>query len=169
VARIEEQPTVLGVMDFAFRGGSMGSVVGEKFVRAAHDAIERCVPLVTFAASGGARMEEGILSLMQMAKTAGAVHQLNEARIPYISVLTDPTTGGVFASFASIADFVFAEPNAHIGFAGPRLIKGALKVDVPKGFQTTEYQSENGFIDRIVPRSEIRPLLGRLLQYVKPQ
>ena len=168
-ARIEGAPAVLGVMDFSFRGGSMGSAVGEKFCRAAGDAIRERIPLVVFAASGGARMEEGILSLMQMAKTAEAVQQLNEAGIPYISVLTHPTTGGVYASFASLGDIILAEPGAHIGFAGPRLIQGALKVELPEGFQKAEYQYENGFVDRIVKRTEMRPLLGRLLRYLGPQ
>jgi acetyl-CoA carboxylase carboxyl transferase subunit beta len=147
----------------------MGSVVGEKFVRAAEDAIRERLPYVMIAASGGARMEEGVLSLMQMAKTADAVRAMNEAGIPYISVLTDPTTGGVYASYASLGDIVFAEPRAHIGFAGPRLIEGALKVQLPEGFQKAEYQFENGFIDRIVSRSEQRSLLGRLIRYLAPQ
>lgn len=165
-ARIGGTPLVLGVMDFAFRGGSMASVVGEKFCRAAQDALERRIPLVVFVASGGARMEEGILSLMQMAKTSDAVRRLNEAGILYISVLTDPTSGGVWASFASIGDINIAEPKAYIGFAGARLIQGALGVKLPEGFQRAEYQLKNGFIDKIVPRSEMREMLIKLLGYL---
>jgi len=147
----------------------MGSAVGEKFCRAASDAVRERVPLIALTSSGGARMEEGILSLMQMAKTADAVLEMNEAGVPYIVVLTDPTTGGVYASFASLGDITLAEPNAHIGFAGPRLIEGALKVKLPEGFQSAEYQFANGFIDQIVKRSELRPLLGKLLRYLTPQ
>jgi acetyl-CoA carboxylase carboxyl transferase subunit beta len=165
-ARIEQAHAVLGVMDPFFMGGSMGSAVGEKFCRAAQDAIREQTPLIVFAASGGARMQEGILSLMQMAKTADAVRQVNEAGVPYISVLTDPTTGGVYASFASLGDIVLAEPGALIGFAGPRLIQGALRVKLPAGFQSAEYQFNIGFIDKIVKRSELRPLLGKLLRYL---
>ena len=168
-ARIENTRTVLGAMDFSFRGGSMGSALGEKFCRAASDAVRENLPLIMLAASGGARMEEGILSLMQMAKTADAVHEMNDAGIPYICVLTNPTTGGVYASFASLADITIAEPGAHIGFAGPRLIEGALKVKLPEGFQSAEYQFENGFVDMIVPRTKLRPLLGKLLRYLTPE
>jgi len=168
-AEIEGCRTVLGVMDFSFRGGSMGSALGEKFCRAADDAVRETLPLVLVAASGGARMEEGILSLMQMAKTADAVHAVNDAGIPYITVLTNPTTGGVYASFASLADITLAEPGAHIGFAGPRLIEGALKVKLPEGFQSAEYQFKNGFVDRIVPRTELRATLGTLLRYLSPR
>ncbi|HOE64959.1 MAG TPA: acetyl-CoA carboxylase, carboxyltransferase subunit beta [Candidatus Hydrogenedentes bacterium] len=168
-AAVEGSRTVLAAMDFTFRGGSMGSAVGEKFCRAASDAVRERVPLIALTSSGGARMEEGILSLMQMAKTADAVLEMNEAGVPYIVVLTDPTTGGVYASFASLGDITLAEPNAHIGFAGPRLIEGALKVKLPEGFQSAEYQFANGFIDQIVKRSELRPLLGKLLRYLTPQ
>jgi acetyl-CoA carboxylase carboxyl transferase subunit beta len=168
-ARIEGTRTVLGAMDFTFRGGSMGSALGEKFCRAARDAVRENLPLVAITSSGGARMEEGILSLMQMAKTADAVHQMNEAGVPYIVVLTNPTTGGVYASFASLGDITIAEPRAHIGFAGPRLIEGALKVKLPEGFQSAEYQYDNGFIDMIVPRPEMRETLAKLLRYLSPQ
>ena len=169
-AKVEGAPCVLGVMNFFFMGGSMGSVVGEKFLRAAQDAIRDRVPLVNFAASGGARMQEGILGLMQMAKTSEAIRQMNEAGVPYISVLTDPTTGGVFASFASLGDFILAEPGAEIGFAGQRLIQGALAVkELPEGFQTAEYQLKNGFVDHIVKRTELRTMLGKLLRYLTPQ
>ncbi|MBI5092138.1 MAG: acetyl-CoA carboxylase carboxyltransferase subunit beta [Candidatus Hydrogenedentes bacterium] len=167
-ASVEDVPTVLAVMDFFFMGGSMGSVVGEKFCRAADDAIRERLPIVVFSTAGGARMQEGILGLMQMAKTSNAVRALNEAGIPYISVLTDPTTGGVCASFASLGDIMIAEPNAEIGFAGKRLIEGALKVKIPEGFQTAEYQYQNGFLDQIVKRSDMRAFLGRLLRYLAP-
>ncbi len=166
---IEGERAALSFMDFSFAGASMGSVVGEKFCRAADDAIRERAPLISLATSGGARMQEGTLGLMQMAKTADAVRALNEAAIPYISVLTNPTTGGVYASFASLGDIVLAEPGAEIGFAGKRLIEGALKVTIPEGFQTSEYQFDNGFVDVIVARSEMRPLLGKLLRYMTPK
>ena len=165
-AQVEGVRTTLGVMDAQFIGASMGSAVGEKFCRLAEDAIREGLPLLVFAASGGARMQEGILALMQMAKTADAVRRIREARFPYISVLTDPTSGGVFASFASLGDVVLAEPGAYIGFAGTRLIEGALKVKLPEGFQRAEYQFENGFLDQVVKRSELRGLLARLLRYL---
>jgi len=167
-ARIQGAPLILGVMDFSFRGGSMGSAFGERFCRAAKDAVDERKPFVIVCTSGGARMEEGMLALMQMAKTAGAVRQLNEAGIAYITLLTNPTMGGVYASFASLGDFVLAEPGATVGFAGPRLIEGALKVKLPEGFQTAEYQKEHGFIDRIVPRMNQRELLGKLVRYLAP-
>ena len=159
----------IGAMDSSFIMASMGSAIGEKFCRIIHDAIEEQVPALVFCASGGARMQEGILALMQMAKTSDAVRQINEARLPYITVLTDPTSGGVFASFASLGDIVLAEPEAYIGFAGARLIEGALKVKIPDGFQRSEYQFENGFIDDIVKRTEMREYLSRLLRYLSPQ
>ncbi len=126
------------------------------------------MPLVVFAASGGARMQEGILALMQMAKTADAVRQMNEAGLPYIVVQTDPTSGGVFASFASLGDITIAEPKAYIGFAGARLIEGAFKIKLPDGFQRAEYQRDNGFVDHIVSRLEMRSHLGKLLRYLAP-
>lgn len=168
-ARIEDSPLVLGVMDPYFMGGSMGSALGEKFCCAVEDALRERLPMVVFAASGGARMQEGILSLMQMAKTADAVALLNEAGLPYITVLTDPTYGGVYASFATLGDVVLAEPGAFCGFAGPRLIEGALKVKLPEGFQSAEYQYEHGFVDQIVKRTEMRATLGKLLRYLTPQ
>jgi acetyl-CoA carboxylase carboxyl transferase subunit beta len=166
LARIEDTRTALGVMDPVFMMASMGSVVGEKFCRLAEAAVREHIPLVAVCASGGARMQEGILALMQMAKTADAVRRVNEAALPYITVLTDPTTGGVFASFASLGDIVLAEPKAYIGFAGARLIEGALNIKVPEGFQSAEYQLEDGFIDQIVKRPDLRPTLGRLLRYL---
>lgn len=166
---IEGIRTVIGAMDFNFLGGSMGSALGEKFCRAADDAIANRLPLVVFTSSGGARMDEGILGLMQMAKTSDGVRAMNEAGIPYISILTHPTTGGVYASFASLGDILIAEPGAQIGFAGPRLIEGALKVKLPEGFQSAESQFNNGFVDMIVSRTEMRSTLGRLLRYLSPQ
>lgn len=167
-AKIHGTSVVLGVMEAEFIMGSMGSVVGEKFCRMVNDAIEYSMPLIVFTASGGARMQEGILALMQMAKTADAVKRINDAGIPYISVLTDPTTGGVWASFASLGDIIIAEPGAYIGFAGKRLIMGALKVKLPEGFQSAEYQFQNGYIDAIVKRQEMRGYLGRLVKYLTP-
>ncbi|HDP35482.1 MAG TPA: acetyl-CoA carboxylase carboxyltransferase subunit beta [Candidatus Hydrogenedentes bacterium] len=168
-AALNGQPIVLGVMETDFIMGSMGAVVGEKFCRMIDDSIEKSCALVVFAASGGARMQEGILALMQMAKTADAVKRLNDARLPYISVLTDPTTGGVLASFASLGDIIVAEPGAYIGFAGKRLIMGALKMKLPEGFQTAEYQFQNGFVDAIVKRQDMRNFLSRCVQYLTPQ
>jgi len=165
-AAIEGTRTALGVMDSGFIMASMGSALGEKFCRSVKDAIAADLPLVVVAASGGARMQEGILALMQMAKTASAVREMNEAGLPYIVVLSDPTSGGVFASFASLGDITIAEPKAYIGFAGARLIEGALRVKLPDGFQRAEYQFENGFVDAIVPRNELRPYLGKLLRYL---
>lgn len=168
-AAIEGFRIALGVMESSFIMASMGSVLGEKFCRLVRDAIREQVPLVVFAASGGARMQEGILALMQMAKTADAVREINAAGLPYISVLTDPTSGGVLASFAGLGDIILAEPGAYIGFAGTRLIEGALRVKLPEGFQRAEYQFENGFIDQIVNRTEMRSFLARLLRCLSPQ
>jgi len=168
MARIEGVRLAIGCMDSAFVMASMGSAVGEKFCRMVKDAVANEVPLVVFAASGGARMQEGILALMQMAKTADAVRQMNEAALPYIVVQTDPTSGGVFASFASLGDITIAEPKAYIGFAGARLIEGAFKIKLPDGFQRAEYQRDNGFVDHIVPRPELRAHLGKLLRYLAP-
>ncbi len=169
IGEIEGTRAAIGAMDSNFIMASMGSALGEKFVRLCADAIRERVPLLMFAASGGARMQEGTLALMQMAKTAAGVRTLNDNGIPYIVVLTDPTSGGVFASFASLGDIILAEPKAYIGFAGARLIEGALRVKLPEGFQRAEYQFENGFIDQIVPRGEMRPYLSRLLRYLSPQ
>jgi acetyl-CoA carboxylase carboxyl transferase subunit beta len=168
MATIEGAPTTLGVMESSFIMASMGSVLGEKFCCLIEDAIEKRLPCVVVVASGGARMQEGVLALMQMAKTSSAVRDINEAGLPYITVLTDPTTGGVFASFASLGDIILAEPNAYIGFAGARLIEGALKVKIPDGFQRAEYQLNNGYIDEIVKRSELRPYIAKLLRYLDP-
>ncbi len=162
-AKIERRDCQLAVMDFAFMGGSMGSVVGEKFVRAAERAAERGVPLVSVTASGGARMQEGILSLMQMPKTVCAVDALREARAPFISVMAHPTTGGVIASFASLGDFVVAEPGALLSFAGPRVVQETTREKLPDDFGLTEANFRFGHIDAVVPRDQLKPFLGRLL------
>jgi acetyl-CoA carboxylase carboxyl transferase subunit beta len=164
-AAIKGIPCVLGVMNFNFLGGSMGMVVGEKIARATELAMERKLPLVLFSCSGGARMHEGAVSLMQMAKTCGAVSRLDRAGGFSISVLTHPTTGGVTASFASVCDLLIAEPGALIGFAGPRVIATTIKKELPKGFQRAEFLLEKGQVDRIVQRSQMRDELARLLAY----
>ncbi len=167
-ASIEGVRISIGAMEPSFIMASMGSVLGEQFCRMCEEAVREKTPVIMCAASGGARMQEGILALMQMAKTTDAVRRLNEAGIPYIVILTDPTTGGVYASFASLGDITLAEPKAYIGFAGARLIEGALKVKLPDGFQRSEYQFENGFIDQILKRSELRAYLAKLLRYLSP-
>jgi acetyl-CoA carboxylase carboxyl transferase subunit beta len=153
-------------MEYRFMGGSMGSVVGEKISRAAEAAVSRRVPLVVVSASGGARMQEGILSLMQMAKIAAALARLREASLPYVSVLTDPTTGGVTASFAMLGDLNVAEPGALIGFAGPRVIQQTIRQELPEGFQRSEFLLEHGFLDLVVPREELKATLGRSLRHL---
>jgi acetyl-CoA carboxylase carboxyl transferase subunit beta len=165
-ARLEGTPIHLAVMNFAFMGGSMGSVVGEKIARLARRSLEKKIPLTIVSTSGGARMHEGVLSLMQMAKTSAALAQLAKARIPYISVLTDPTTGGVSASFAMQGDVVLAEPGAVIGFAGQRVIKQTIGQDLPEGFQTAEFLLEHGQIDDVVPRGSLRETTARLLRHM---
>ncbi len=161
-------PVVLAVMDFGYIGGSMGAVVGEKFARAAERAIEARKPLVVFACSGGARMQEGIVSLLQMAKTTAAVGRMNQARVPYLAVYTDPLTAGVFASFASVADVAIAEANALVGFAGPRVIEKAFNIKLPPGSHTAEYQLQHGMVDVVATRRELRGLLARLLALLAP-
>lgn len=153
----------LAVMDFRFCGGTLGSAAGEKITRAIETATDRKTPCIIFSTSGGARMQEGILSLMQMAKTSAALGRLAEARLPYISVLTHPTTGGVSASYATLGDVILAEPGALIGFAGPRVIKDTTKQTLPPGFQTSEFLLKHGLIDQIVPRTELRERLHELL------
>ena len=143
--------------------GSMGTVVGEKITQAVERAIEKELPLIIFTASGGARMQEGILSLMQMAKVSSAIARLNEAGLLYVTVLTDPTTGGVTASFAMLGDIIISEPGALIGFAGRRVIEGTIKQSLPDNFQTAEFLLENGFIDKIVKRSELKSTIGDIL------
>jgi acetyl-CoA carboxylase carboxyl transferase subunit beta len=164
-AKIGGKAVSLVVMDFDFMGGSMGSVVGEKIARAIERAIEKRTPFVSVASSGGARMQEGILSLMQMAKTSAAVARLGEAGLPFISVLTDPTFGGVTASFAMLGDIIIAEPKSLIGFAGPRVIAETIKQQLPAGFQRSEFMQEHGMIDAIVPRREMRVTLGKILDF----
>jgi len=161
-------PVVLAVMDFNFRGASMGAVVGEKFARAAERAIARRAPLLVFASSGGARMQEGIVSLMQMAKTAAVVARLRQTGTLFITVATDPLTAGVFASFASLGDIAVSEQNALIGFAGPRVIEAAFRIKLPPGSHTAEFQYQHGMIDMVVPRRELRLLLVRLLRVLSP-
>ena len=168
-ARIEGQPAMIGIFEFNFMGGSLGSVVGEKITRLIERAIEKRIGVVIFCASGGARMQEGILSLMQMAKTSAALAKLYEARIPYISVLTDPTTGGVSASIAMLGDIIIAEPKAMIGFAGPRVIKETIRVELPEGFQRAEYLLEHGMVDLIVERKDLRHMLASLLEMLKSE
>lgn len=163
-AQVEEVPVVLAVTDFRFFGGSMGSVYGEKLVRAARLAMRNKTGLVTVSASGGARMQEGIFSLMQMAKTSAVFAQMSETRLPHISVLTDPCTGGVTASYASSADIVMAEPGALIGFAGPRVIEQTIKQKLPADFQTAEFQLKHGMVDMVTPRRELRNTISRLLR-----
>jgi acetyl-CoA carboxylase carboxyl transferase subunit beta len=158
-------PVVIGVMDFRFLGGSLGSGTGEKILRAANHAYEHRLPYVVFSASGGARMHEGILSLMQMAKTCAAVARLDERKLPYLSVLTDPTTGGVSASYAMIGDVILAEPGALVGFAGRRVIEVTIKQKLPDNFQTSEFFLEHGFIDCVVHRKEMKLALYRILSY----
>ncbi|WP_269538703.1 acetyl-CoA carboxylase, carboxyltransferase subunit beta [Cerasicoccus fimbriatus] len=157
-------PVSLAVMDFSFNGGSMGSVVGEKIARAIERATEGGMPVIIVCASGGARMQEGILSLMQMAKTSAALARHSEAGLPYIAVLTNPTMAGVMASFASLGDVIIAEPKALIGFAGPRVIKETTQQDLPSGFQTSEFLLEHGLVDQIVPRLEMKNRLSVLLK-----
>ena len=156
------------VMYFAFMGGSMGSVVGEKVTRAAEHALDKRLPLIIVSASGGARMQEGTLALMQLAKTCAALGRLSDAGVPFISVMTDPTTGGVFASFAVLGDVNLAEPKALIGFAGARVAAGTIAESLPEGFQRAEFLFEHGFVDRVVPRGELRNEIIGLLRYLRP-
>jgi acetyl-CoA carboxylase carboxyl transferase subunit beta len=163
---LEGIPVVIGVMAFRFIGGSMASAVGEKIARATQRALTERRPLILVTASGGARMMEGILSLMQMAKTSVLLARLQDARVPYIAVLTDPTTGGVTASFAQLGDIILAEPGALIGFAGPRVIRETVAQELPEGFQRSEFLLEHGFIDEIVSRSELKPTIARILRII---
>ena len=161
-------PVSICVLDFAFMGGSMGSVVGEKVTRAAEVALADRMPLIVVSASGGARMQEGTLALMQLAKTLAAIERLQLAGVPYVSVLTDPTTGGVFASYAAVGDVNIAEPNALIGFAGARVSAGTIAEELPPGFQRSEFLLRHGFIDRIVARADLRDEIATLLRLLRP-
>ena len=169
VCEIEGEKAVLAVMDGNFLMGSMGEAVGERITLAIEKAIEEKLPLVIFSVSGGARMQEGIISLMQMAKTAAAVKRLNEAGLLYISILTDPTTGGVTASFASLGDVILAEPKALIGFAGPRVIEQTIRQKLPEGFQSSEFLLEHGFIDKIVERKDMKSVIAKIIRLHKEE
>ncbi len=165
IAKIDEKSVILAVMDFEFIGGSMGSVVGEKIARAIELAIKDRKPLIIVSTSGGARMQEGIFSLMQMVKTSAAIQRLHDSGIFYLSILTDPTYGGVLASFASLADVIIAEPSTRIGFAGPDVIRRIIKQKLPEGFQKAEFLLEHGMIDMIVPRPDLKPMISKLLNF----
>ena len=167
--RIEGQGVVVGVQDFAFMGGSMGVGVGEAFIAGAKAALADKVPYIIFTAAGGARMQEGILSLMQMPRSTVAIAQLREAGLPYIVVMTDPTTGGVTASYAMLGDVQLAEPNALIGFAGQRVIQDTIREKLPEGFQRAEYLLDHGMLDMVVERKDLRETLGRLIGYLMPE
>lgn len=166
IGRIDGRMVSFAVMDFRFIGGSMGSVVGEKIARAIERSLEGEMPLVIISTSGGARMQEGILSLLQMAKTSALLSQLQKTNIPYISVLTNPTTAGVMASYASLGDIIIAEPKALLGFAGQRVIQQTIKQELPEGFQTSEFFLEHGFVDLISPRKDLKKNLSLLLGYL---
>lgn len=166
---IGAMPINVAVMDFAFMGGSMGSVVGEKIARLGQRSLERKHPLVIVSASGGARMQEGVLSLMQMAKTAAVLAQLSERRVPFVSILTNPTTGGVSASYAMLGDAILAEPGAVVGFAGPRVIKQTIGQDLPEGFQTAEFLLDHGMLDAVVHRRELKRSVDQLLRHMTGQ
>jgi acetyl-CoA carboxylase carboxyl transferase subunit beta len=160
------RPVVLSVMEYAFIGGSMGAVVGEAITRAVERAAESRMPLIIVSASGGARMMEGVISLMQLAKISAALARLDKAKVPYISLLTDPTTGGVTASFAMLGDLNIAEPGALIGFAGPRVIEQTIRQKLPPGFQRSEFLLEHGMLDAVVPRKELKPYIARALEFM---
>lgn len=162
-ASIGGNPCVLAILDANFFMGSMGTVVGEKLVLAIEVAVEKNLPLIVFSASGGARMQEGLFSLMQMAKTSATLNKLSEAKLPFISVCTDPTTGGVTASFASLGDIIIAEPNALIGFAGPRVIEQTIRQKLPTGFQRAEFLLQHGLLDMVVPRVQLKATLAKIL------
>ncbi len=168
-ARIGGHPVQLCVFAFDFMGGSMGSVVGERITRAIERAVRKRTPLIIVSCSGGARMQEGLLSLMQMAKTSAALVRLGEAGMPYISILADPTTGGVSASFAMLGDVIIAEPRALIGFAGPRVIEQTIGETLPEGFQRAEFLLEHGLIDMVVDRSKLRSTITKLIEFFAPQ
>jgi acetyl-CoA carboxylase carboxyl transferase subunit beta len=160
------RPVIASVMEYAFIGGSMGAVVGEAITRAVERALEARTPLIIVSASGGARMMEGVISLMQLAKISAALARLDKARVPYISLLTDPTTGGVTASFAMLGDLNIAEPGALIGFAGPRVIEQTIRQKLPPGFQRSEFLLEHGMLDAVVPRKQLKPYIGRAMEFM---
>lgn len=161
---LEDMPVVAVAFEFAFMGGSMGAIVGERFVQAANVALEQRCPLICFSASGGARMQEALISLMQMAKTSAVIARLREEGIPFVSALTDPVYGGVSASLAMLGDIIVAEPKALIGFAGPRVIEQTVREKLPEGFQRSEFLLEHGAIDMIIPRAELRPRVASVLR-----
>lgn len=167
IGKINGQESVICIMDSGFMMGSMGQAVGEKITYGVEQAIKQSLPIIIFCVSGGARMQEGIISLMQMAKVSAALSKLNEAGLLYISVLTDPTYGGVTASFASLGDIILAEPKAKIGFAGPRVVEQTIKEALPEGFQTAEFLLEHGFIDKIVERKDMKDLLAKIIKMHK--
>lgn len=169
LGRIGGRPVSIAVMDFRFNGGSMGSVVGEKITRSIERGIAQHVPVINVCASGGARMQEGMLSLMQMAKTSAAIARLGRAGLPYFILMTHPTTAGVLASFASLGDVIVAEPDALVGFAGPRVIEQTIRQVLPPGFQRSEFVRDHGFIDIIAPRHELRELFARLVMLLGPE
>ena len=162
------RPVIASVMEYAFIGGSMGAVVGEAIARAIERAADTRTPLIIVSASGGARMMEGVISLMQLAKISAALARLDEAKVPYISLLTDPTTGGVTASFAMLGDLNIAEPGALIGFAGPRVIEQTIRQKLPPGFQRSEFLLEHGMLDAVVPRKQLKAYIGRALEFMSP-
>ena len=164
--KLAGRPVIASVMEYAFIGGSMGAVVGEAITRAVERAVETKVPLVIVSASGGARMMEGVISLMQLAKISAALARLDSTRVPYISLLTDPTTGGVTASFAMLGDLNIAEPGALIGFAGPRVIEQTIRQKLPPGFQRSEFLLEHGMLDAVVPRKQLKPYIARALEFM---
>ena len=166
--KLNGRPVIISAMEYNFIGGSMGAVVGEMITRAVEEALERKQPLIIVSASGGARMMEGVLSLMQLAKISAALARLDEARVPYISVLTDPTTGGVTASFAMLGDLNIGEPGALIGFAGPRVIEQTIRQKLPPGFQRSEFLLEHGMLDAVVHRKELKPYVARALEFMTP-
>ncbi len=167
-ALVNGHPVVIAVMDFSFHGGSMGSAVGEKIVRAAEVAMEKKVPLITVASSGGARMQEGIFSLMQMAKTSAAIGKMKENGILYVSILSDPTFGGVTASFAMLGDIIIAEPKSLIGFAGQRVIEQTIKQQLPENFQRAEFFLEHGMLDMVVDRKDLKETLAIIIEHLCP-
>jgi acetyl-CoA carboxylase carboxyl transferase subunit beta len=164
--KLQGRPVVLSVMEYAFIGGSMGAVVGEAITRAVERAAQSRTPLIIVSASGGARMMEGVISLMQLAKISAALARLDEAKVPYISLLTDPTTGGVTASFAMLGDLNIAEPGALIGFAGPRVIEQTIRQKLPPGFQRSEFLLAHGMLDAVVPRKQLKPYIARALEFM---